>query len=414
MKSISIIIPIYNGKEFLKECLDSVVAQDIEEKEVICVDDGSTDNSVEIVKQYQEKYGYITLIKQKNQGAAVARNAALDVAQGEYIAFMDADDVYLNSCALRVMVETCKENQTSVCGSFHTQIRNGEIVPVELWREDFQENKAPKRMRYEDYQMDYYYQNYIFERNFIEQYGLRFPNLRRYQDPPFFVKAMWYAKEFMVVPIEMYGYRLRSFTMKFTDIQINDTLQGMLQNTQFAKEKGLNILLNNTINRLDFALFERLKNSIYNGNIKAIQLLVEIQTTINELEQSYRLRVLEEVKGILYESQFIKDNRYQFPFEKIAKDSRVIVYGAGVAGKQMVSRMQSMTYCYLYDWVDKNYIALTEQGYDVHNPEDISREQADYVLVAVEREDIYKEVKEILQTRGWSSEKIIGPLKKKV
>ncbi len=91
---ISIIIPIYNAEKYLRECLDSVIGQTLQGIEIICVDDGSTDNSLRILREYSGKDERIKIIEQVNSGAGAARNAGIAVAQGEYLAFMDADDVY--------------------------------------------------------------------------------------------------------------------------------------------------------------------------------------------------------------------------------------------------------------------------------------------------------------------------------
>lgn len=97
---ISVVVPVYNAAKYLRECLDSVrVATEKVEAEVICVDDGSTDGSAEILDEFRKKVegnggiGHWKILHQKNAGAWAARNAALEVAQGEWIAFVDADDV---------------------------------------------------------------------------------------------------------------------------------------------------------------------------------------------------------------------------------------------------------------------------------------------------------------------------------
>ncbi len=91
---VSVIIPVYNVEEYLRECLDSVVNQTLKEIEIICVDDGSTDSSLEILKEYADKDNRITVISQQNLHAGVARNAGLAVAKGEYLSFLDSDDFF--------------------------------------------------------------------------------------------------------------------------------------------------------------------------------------------------------------------------------------------------------------------------------------------------------------------------------
>lgn len=92
--AVSVIIPVYNAKEYLCQCLDSVIAQTLRNIEIICVDDGSTDGSTDILHEYAKKDGRLCVIEQKNSGAAVARNAGIRVAKGKYLSILDSDDFF--------------------------------------------------------------------------------------------------------------------------------------------------------------------------------------------------------------------------------------------------------------------------------------------------------------------------------
>ena len=92
---ISVIIPVYNVEKYLRRCLDSVIAQTYQNLEIICVDDGSVDESGKICDQYAVRDARIKVIHQENQGVSAARNRGLDAAEGEYIAFVDSDDYIL-------------------------------------------------------------------------------------------------------------------------------------------------------------------------------------------------------------------------------------------------------------------------------------------------------------------------------
>lgn len=96
---ISIIVPVYKVEAYIEKCLSSLVAQDLsmDDYEIICVDDGSPDNSTEIIKKFQSAHPNIVLIAQENQGVSAARNTGLDAAKGQYVFFVDADDsIYPN------------------------------------------------------------------------------------------------------------------------------------------------------------------------------------------------------------------------------------------------------------------------------------------------------------------------------
>ena len=94
MPKISVIIPVYNTENYLKECLNSVINQTFKDIEIICVNDGSTDNSLSILEEYARTDSRIKIINQKNQGVSSSRNNGIKSARGEYIMFLDSDDLY--------------------------------------------------------------------------------------------------------------------------------------------------------------------------------------------------------------------------------------------------------------------------------------------------------------------------------
>ena len=93
MVKISVIIPVYNVENYLEESLDSIINQTFTDLEIICVNDGSTDNSPSILNNYANKDSRINIINQENKGLSAARNSGLDVATGDYIYFFDSDDI---------------------------------------------------------------------------------------------------------------------------------------------------------------------------------------------------------------------------------------------------------------------------------------------------------------------------------
>ena len=91
---VSVIIPIYNEEPHLRQCLDSILAQTLQEIEVLCVDDGSTDRSPEILQAYASKDNRIYIFRQRNQYAGAARNLGMKYARGRYLSFLDGDDYF--------------------------------------------------------------------------------------------------------------------------------------------------------------------------------------------------------------------------------------------------------------------------------------------------------------------------------
>lgn len=110
---VSVIIPVYNAEKYLADTLSDVVNQSLKEIEIICVDDGSTDASPEILRSFQEKDQRIRILHQKNQYCGVARNHGMTVAKGKYLIFWDADDHFLPQC-LEKMYEKAEETQAQL------------------------------------------------------------------------------------------------------------------------------------------------------------------------------------------------------------------------------------------------------------------------------------------------------------
>ncbi len=89
---VSVIVPVYNVENYLRQCLDSLVQQTLAEVQIVVVNDGSTDNSLAIVREFEKKHANIRVISQDNQGLSAARNAGMKLANGEYVGFLDSDD----------------------------------------------------------------------------------------------------------------------------------------------------------------------------------------------------------------------------------------------------------------------------------------------------------------------------------
>lgn len=116
--AVSIIIPVYNVEKFLRQCLTSLVEQTFQDREIIAVNDGSIDGSLAILREFEEKYDFITVVDQENKGMSKARNRGLSLARGEYICFIDSDD-YVAPNFLERLHQACTENDAQIACCYY-------------------------------------------------------------------------------------------------------------------------------------------------------------------------------------------------------------------------------------------------------------------------------------------------------
>lgn len=248
---ISIIIPVYNMEDYLYDCLNSVVNQTLKDIEFICVDDGSTDSSLSILHEYAYNDSRVIILTQENQGAGVARNTGLDIATGEYIAFMDPDDFYNDTTTLFDLYQATIKSKCLIVGGSLAVFSNGKLITEftdEKKEHVFTESKI---ISFYDYQCEYYYQKFIFNREFLLKHNIKFPYYRRFQDPPFLVLAMITAKEFYVINRITYVYRISHKQVNWDSARVNDMLHGIYDVLELSSNNNLYKLLNKTVQRVN-------------------------------------------------------------------------------------------------------------------------------------------------------------------
>lgn len=126
MPKLSVIVPVYNVEKYLKQCLDSVINQTLQDIEIICINDGSKDDSLKILQEYAKKDGKITIIDKQNAGVSAARNDGIRAAKGEYITFVDGDD-YLKLNAYEEIYNHIKNDKPDICVYGHFEDFDGQI-----------------------------------------------------------------------------------------------------------------------------------------------------------------------------------------------------------------------------------------------------------------------------------------------
>ncbi len=205
---LSIIIPLYNNAAYIRKCIDSIDNQELlpESYEILIVNDGSTDNSYDIVKVYAESRTDITLLSQPNQGPGIARNLGMSVAKGKYILFIDADD-YLSDNVLKNIIETAENNDLDLLLYKYQEVyEDGErSIPF-----DYDCKHVNKVMSGKNAisTLRFYHSVWsgIFSRHFIESQKLYFENQVWGEDVWFMVRFLTKAGRVMAVDKICYNY----------------------------------------------------------------------------------------------------------------------------------------------------------------------------------------------------------------
>lgn len=202
---VSVILPVYNVDKYLRQCLDSVIGQTLKEIEIICVDDGSTDASLEILREYEKKDPRVKIICQKNSGAGAARNNGMAIAQGKYLSFLDSDD-FFEFDMLEKAYEKISEQKADIVVFRSDQYREdlGKILNVKWTIRS--ENLPPYRpMNFRTFTGNVFKVfvgwawDKLFDREFVDKYNLKFQEQRTSNDMLFVFSAIVLAKKIEIV-----------------------------------------------------------------------------------------------------------------------------------------------------------------------------------------------------------------------
>lgn len=216
MSKVSVIIPVYNVEKYLRECLDSVINQTLKDIEIICVNDGSTDNSRDILEDYSQRDYRVRIIDKKNGGLSSARNAGMKAARGEFLSFIDSDD-WIDSMMLEKLYKSIQDNDSdiSICAVhlFDETTKciddSSKYYTLEVFDESF-DNRAFSYKDTKPFIMDVCIMawNKLYRRSLIEQYGAEFPEGLIFEDGPFFFSIFFKTERISIVRDFLYYYRI--------------------------------------------------------------------------------------------------------------------------------------------------------------------------------------------------------------
>lgn len=290
----SIIVPVYNVEKYLRECVDNFLAQDFEDFEVILVDDGSTDGSGEICEEYAQKSGRVKVIHQENAGQAVARNTGTEIAQGEYLIYIDSDDYICDKAFLsKLALKTEAKTDVILYGYkkfFESNKTFGKDVCAypEL---DGKDNEQVIRLLLDTDMYTGCPWNKAIKRSFIRENNIRFTPKMISEDTDWFLQVVVRAKTYTAINEAFLVYRqregstshapkiksltdnlhiLETWPKRFEEYGVSDALKNSLTSVLAKYYANLLVL---------YIRFPRKEAHPYYGRVKALKYLLKYSQT---------------------------------------------------------------------------------------------------------------------------------------
>ncbi len=433
MPQISIIVPVYYSEKYLTECVESILNQTFGDFELIFVDDGSKDRSVEIIKNFMENDRRIILLEQSNQYAGIARNNGMKNARGEYLIFLDSDDFFEPDMMEKLWKKANDNNADIViCDAYFYSDDTKEITePNWVLRKEYVPNMK-EVFNYRDI-MQHIFQisfsvpwNKLYRKSFVESNNLLFQNTRRSNDEFFTNTSLVLAERICILNERLIKYRTDNPT----------SLQGGIGKIEVSYDFAFahRAIKSELIQR---NIYEDVKHSFINKCISACMSALRKQKNAYSFECIYmflkteffeEMEILGWPEGFYYanyeelqrivmydpmeylfnKSQAFKDGlRFIFPYKEVGDCKNIVLYAAGEMGKAYFKQIFLNEHYRIVAWVDKNYLKYKDLYVKIENPEVITKLDFDKVIIAIEDNKVKKQVTEYLISLGIEQEKVV-------
>ena len=240
MLKISVIVPCYNIEKYIEKCLNSLINQTLKDIEIIVVDDGSTDKTFDIIKEYSKKDDRIIILRQNNQKQGAARNRGLDIAHGEFIAFVDGDD-WVDLDYLELLYNAAIENNVNIAAASATRDYKNKVKIHTKFDEKkvyYGANDIVKGLK-----RNLVVHSKIFKREPIK--NLRFEQNVLYEDAPYAIKAIDIENSLVTVPKAHYHYYSNpksTMKLKLDRVRENDKISTQLQLVRYCLEHNIEFM----------------------------------------------------------------------------------------------------------------------------------------------------------------------------
>ncbi len=332
MIKVSVIIPCYNAGKYIKECLDSIFSQTLDGIEVICVDDGSRDDTFDILEEYHREFEYMHIIQQDNQGPGIARNCGIKIARGEFLAFMDADDFYPSKDILEIVYNIAKSKRAEICGGSMCSYHNGAYM-YEGFRKGytFLDDAWIKK---ENFPTMGGYTKFLFKRNLIIENQISFPDYYRFEDPVFFLTAIARAGGVYCMKMVTYVYRKEHKRFLYTMERAVEYIKGLRDCLVISKEEGMQVVFAQLLSELHGESSALMY--LYSSECEEMNgLMQQINEIIMSADQaSPAIAPLKVGKELADYINNISTEKQQF-LKSLRNNKKVLIFGAGTVGKKV-------------------------------------------------------------------------------
>lgn len=423
---VSVVIAVYNAEKYLKQCLDSLMEQTLEEIEIICVNDGSTDNSLTILEEYKRGDERISIYTQGNQYAGVARNNGLKHVQGEYTLFLDADDFLKKDC-LEILYNTAKKADADIVvfGHYRYDTENACTEEADYILEKLgwfgegiksAEEIAPFIFNFSEPCA----WNKLYRTSFLKDSGVAFMPLKTTNDLFFSYMTLARAGKICVCKEELLYYRINRksslqgmrncYSIDFS-LAISELKSRLLDANLYLKFETsfLNMAAStcfyNFCRYMGMEGFKEFHEVIRKFMTQDIGLKGYVP---NQYMDQYVYFTIHKIMNLNYDDylEFERAEKkishpkyyYYFPFWILPEKKNVVIYGAGNVGKSYYLQLSRMRYCHSLKMTDSAY--ETMQNDDVCSLKTAFEGETDYVIIAVENVKVKREIEERLSSLG--------------
>lgn len=428
-RKISVIVPVFRVEKYIQNCLDSILSQSFPHFELILVDDGSDDGCGAICEEYKEKDGRIVVVHQKNGGLAAARNTGIEIAKGEYLAFIDSDDC-VHRDYLRILYELCTKNncEIAICGFLLTEESSILLPPQRRERREVitgRESVDRSCTGTESLKFTIAW-NKLYHRSLFD--GIRYPAGKIHEDDFTTWKLLWKAKRVAMTNLYLYYY-----------LQRDDSIMGKKFNEKRlvrldAYEEKIKFLHRHDMNRayewLAITFFRLLwetakqveanipdsENILYELSERAGQ-YEKIICDFSSLNLVEKNRIVYPFKNEAWKNELMqtygtewiyrKKEFFLFPFGKVFKGSKIALYGAGEAGKTYCLQILTTGYGEVVLWVDEKWRTISRQMRSVRPIDAALRSEYDVLVLAISDGNVAEEIKDNLIGWGVPEGKIV-------